>query len=124
MADLVDHGFYDLARTLDQIQDGKQDLSVGLAELLNYGGALTGSASNDVVWFLHGGRLLSVFLRLATGFYRIGANRRLPTFNYDRDTLARRPRLTLSLALALALALRRRLHYAETQAGGRQPPSM
>jgi hypothetical protein len=92
MADLVDHGFYDLARTLDQIQDGKQDLSVGLAELLNYGGALTGSASNDVVWFLHGGRLLSVFLRLATGFYRIGANRRLPTFNYDRDTLRRAAR--------------------------------
>jgi len=24
---------------------------------------------------------------LATGFYRTGANRRLPTFNYDRDAL-------------------------------------
>ena len=27
------------------------------------------------------------FLRLATGFYRTGANRHLPTFNYARDAL-------------------------------------
>ena len=33
------------------------------------------------------GALVSVPPRLATGFYRIGANRRLPTFNYDRDIL-------------------------------------
>ena len=36
------------------------------------------STGHDVIRFFHGGRLLSVFLRLATGFYRIGANRRLP----------------------------------------------
>jgi hypothetical protein len=79
--DLVDHGLDHLAGILNQVDDGKQDLSVGLAELLDNGGRLARSAGHDVVSFLHGGRLLSVFLRLATGFYRIGANRRLPTCN-------------------------------------------
>lgn len=81
VSDLVDHGLEYLAGILDQVDDGKQNLSVGLAELLDYGGRLARTACHDVVSFLHGGRLLSVFLRLATGFYRIGANRRLPTFN-------------------------------------------
>ena len=80
VSDLVDHGLDHLAGILDQVDDGKQDLSVGLAELLDNGGRLARSAGHDVVSFLHGGRLLSDS-RLATGFYRIGANRRLPTFN-------------------------------------------
>src|SRR5215472_7555350 len=61
MANLVDHVFHHLAGILDQVDDGKQDLSVGLAELLDNGGRLAGGASHDVVSFLHGGRLLSVF---------------------------------------------------------------
>ena len=36
--DLMDHGFYHLAGALDQVDDGKQDLPVGLAELLDNGG--------------------------------------------------------------------------------------
>ena len=79
--ELMDHGLDYMAGILDEVHDGKQDLSVGLAELLDDGGRLARSAGHDVISFLHGGRLLSVFLRLATGFYRIGANRRLPTFN-------------------------------------------
>jgi hypothetical protein len=76
--DLVDHGLDYLTGILDQVDDGKQDLSVGLAELLDYGGRLARSAGHDVVSFLHGGRLLSVILRLATGFYRIGATAAYP----------------------------------------------
>src|SRR5215831_17930765 len=72
MANLVDHMFHHLAGILDQVDDGKQDLSIGLAELLDNGGRLAGSASHDMVSFLHGGRLLSDSC-LATGFYRIGS---------------------------------------------------
>src|SRR5262245_8791316 len=72
MANLVDHVFHHLAGILDQVDNGKQDLSIGLAELLDDGGRLAGSASHDVVSFLHGGRLLSDSC-LATGFYRIGS---------------------------------------------------
>src|SRR5262245_57032561 len=72
MANLVDHVFHHLAGILDQVDDGKQDLSIGLAELLDNGGRLAGSASHDMVSFLHGGRLLSDSC-LATGFYRIGS---------------------------------------------------
>jgi hypothetical protein len=57
MDDVLDH----LAGILDQVDDGKQDLPVALAELLDDGGRLAGSASHNVVSFLHGGRLLSVF---------------------------------------------------------------
>ncbi len=57
MAELMDHGLHDLAGVLNQVEDGEQDLPVGLTELLNYCGALAGGASHDVVWFLHGGRL-------------------------------------------------------------------
>src|SRR5262249_23233181 len=72
MANLVDHMFHHLAGILDQVDDGKEDLSIGLAELLDNGGRLAGSASHDMVSFLHGGRLLSDSC-LATGFYRIGS---------------------------------------------------
>src|SRR5262245_41991797 len=72
MANLVDHMFHHLAGILDQVDDGKQDLSIGLADLLDNGGRLAGSASHDMVSFLHGGRLLSDSC-LATGFYRIGS---------------------------------------------------
>src|SRR3954447_14013365 len=53
-ADLVNHGFDDMAGALDQVDDGKQDLTVGLAELLNDGGRLARGAGHDVVRFLHG----------------------------------------------------------------------
>ena len=70
MSDFVDHVLDYLAGILDQVDDGKQDLAVGLAELLDDGGRLARSAGHDVVSFLHGGRLLSDSC-LATGFYRI-----------------------------------------------------
>src|SRR6202049_5174621 len=54
----VQHGLYHLAGAFDQIDDGKQDLSVALAELLDDGGRLAGSASHNMVRFLHGGWLL------------------------------------------------------------------
>src|SRR6202521_5587386 len=54
----VQHGLYHLAGAFDQIDDGKQDLSVALAELLDDGGRLPGSASHNMVRFLHGGWLL------------------------------------------------------------------
>ena len=38
MANLVDHVFHHLAGILDQVDNGKQDLSIGLAELLDDGG--------------------------------------------------------------------------------------
>ena len=59
VADLVDHGFHHLAGAFDQVDDGKQDLSVGLTELLDDGGRLARSAGHDVIRFLHGGWLLS-----------------------------------------------------------------
>ena len=80
VSQFMDHVFHHMAGILDQVDDGKQDLSVGLAELLDDGGRLARSAGHYVISFLHGGRLLSDSC-LATGFYRIGANRRLPTFN-------------------------------------------
>src|ERR1700674_2425452 len=49
---------YHLAGAFDQMDDGKQDLSVALAELLDDGGRLPGSASHNIVRFLHGGWLL------------------------------------------------------------------
>src|SRR6202521_2515286 len=49
---------YHLAGAFDQMDDGKQDLSVALAELLDDGGRLPGSASHNMVRFLHGGWLL------------------------------------------------------------------
>src|SRR6266550_8901204 len=61
-ADLVNHRFDDVAGALDQVDDGKQDLTVGLAELLNDGGRLARGAGHDVVRFLHGGWFLSVVL--------------------------------------------------------------
>src|ERR1700674_1316919 len=54
----VQHGLYHLAGAFDQMDDGKQDLSVALAELLDDGGRLPGSASHNMVRFLHGGWLL------------------------------------------------------------------
>ena len=83
----MDHGLHDLAGVLDQIHDRKQDLPIDSAELLDDPSRLLRGARHDLVTFLHGGRLLSVVLRLATRFYRIGANRRLPTFYYVRDAL-------------------------------------
>ncbi len=82
----MDHGFHHLAGALDQVDDGQQDLPVGLAELLDHGGLLASSVSHNMVLFLHGGWLLSDSC-LATGFYRNRRHRRLPTSNYDRDTL-------------------------------------
>jgi len=79
-ADFVDDTLHHLAGALDHVDDGKQDLSVTSAELLDDGGRLARGAGHDVIRFLHGGRLLSDSC-LATGFFRIGANRRLPTFN-------------------------------------------
>jgi hypothetical protein len=35
VSDLMDHGLYYLAGVLDQVQDGKQDLSIGSTELLD-----------------------------------------------------------------------------------------
>src|SRR6266853_4135471 len=54
----VQHGLYHLAGAFDQMDDGKQDLSVTLAELLDDGGRLAGSASHNMIRFLHGGWLL------------------------------------------------------------------
>src|SRR4051794_38685055 len=87
MPDLIDDRLHHLAGILNQADEGKQDLTIGLAELLDDGGRLLRGAGHHTIRFLHGGRLLSVFLRLATGFYRTGTDRRLPTFNYDRDAL-------------------------------------
>src|SRR3954449_1748196 len=89
MPDLIDDRLHHLAGILNQADEGKQDLTIGLAELLDDGGRLWRGAGHHMIRFLHGGRLLSVFLRLATGFYRTGTDRRLPTFNYDRDALER-----------------------------------
>ncbi|MGA8869981.1 MAG: hypothetical protein WB460_02515, partial [Candidatus Acidiferrales bacterium] len=61
VSDFMDYGFYDLAGVLDQVQDGKQDLPIGAAELFDHCGRLPRSAGHDVVRFLHGGRLLSGF---------------------------------------------------------------
>ena len=36
MSDLMDHGLHHLAGVLDQVQEGQQDLPVGLAELLDH----------------------------------------------------------------------------------------
>src|SRR4051812_30200412 len=90
MPDLIDDRLHHLAGILNQVDEGKQDLTIGLAELLDDGGRLLRGAGHHMIRFLHGGRLLSVFLRLATGFYRTGTHRRLPTFNYDRDALSSR----------------------------------
>jgi hypothetical protein len=38
VSDLVDYGFYYLAGVLDQVQDGKQDLPISSAELLDDSG--------------------------------------------------------------------------------------
>src|ERR1019366_7708513 len=54
----VQHGLHYLAGAFDQMDDRKQDLSVALAELLDHGGRLTGSACHNMVRFLHGGWLL------------------------------------------------------------------
>ena len=80
MADLVNDRLHHLAGVLDKVYDGELDLTVGLAELLGDGGRLARSTGHDVVRFLHGGMFFFGSV-LATGFYRIGANRRLPTFN-------------------------------------------
>lgn len=56
----MDNAFHYLAGTLVHVDDGKRDLSVASAELLDDGGRLTCSASHDVIRFLHGGGLLSV----------------------------------------------------------------
>src|SRR6202163_4595215 len=56
--DFVQYGFHYLAGAFDQMDDGKQDLSVALAELLDDGGRLAGSASHNMIRFLHGGWLL------------------------------------------------------------------
>src|SRR5215831_429073 len=72
VTDLVDHLLHDITGILDQADDRKQDLTIGLAELLDDGGRLARCAGHDVVRFLHGGRLLSDSC-LATGFYRIGS---------------------------------------------------
>jgi len=59
-ASLVDHGLHHMAGALDEVGNGKQDLSVALTELLENGRALARGPGHDVVRFLHGGRLLSV----------------------------------------------------------------
>src|SRR4051794_11231821 len=87
MPDLVDYVLDYLAGILYQVDDGKQDLAVGLAELLDDGGRLARSAGYDVVSFLHGGRLLSDS-SLATGFYRTG-----PTAAYQPSTRLGTPSL-------------------------------
>src|SRR4051812_23467600 len=68
----MDHVLDYMAGILDEVHDGKQDLAVGLAELLDDGSRLARSAGHDVIRFFHGGRLLSDSC-LATGFYRIGS---------------------------------------------------
>src|SRR6266568_8812590 len=62
----MDHRFHHLAGTFNQVDEGKQNLSVGLAELLDHGGRLACGPSHNVVRFLHGGWLLSDSC-LATG---------------------------------------------------------
>ncbi len=51
MANLMNHGLHDLAGALDQVDDGKQDLPVSLAELLDNGGRLARRTGHDVVRF-------------------------------------------------------------------------
>jgi hypothetical protein len=38
VSDFMDHAFDHMAGILDEVDDGKQDLSIGLAELLDDGG--------------------------------------------------------------------------------------
>src|SRR3954471_970781 len=90
MPDLIDDRLHHLAGILNQADEGKQDLTIGLAELLDDGGRLLRGPGHHMIRILHGGRVLSVFLRWATGFYRTGTDPRLPTFNYDRDSLGGR----------------------------------
>src|SRR5581483_4892488 len=81
VSQFMDHALDDLAGILDEVHDEKQDLSVGLAELLDNGGRLARSAGHDVIRFLHGGRLLSEFLF----GNRILSNRQ-PTAAYQPST--------------------------------------
>ena len=81
VSDLMDHVLDNLAGILDQVDDRKQNLSVGLAELLDYGGRFMCGTGHDMVRFLHGGRLLSVFCVWQPDSIETGANRRLPTCN-------------------------------------------
>jgi hypothetical protein len=80
--DFVDYGLHHLAGVLNQVNDGEQDLPVGLAELLNDGSRLARSAGHDAMRFLHGGWLLSDSrLGLGNRILSKPGHRRLPTFN-------------------------------------------
>jgi hypothetical protein len=56
--DFVNHVLHDLAGAFDQVDQRQQDLSVGLAELLDDGGGFLGGTRHNMVRFLHGGWLL------------------------------------------------------------------
>jgi hypothetical protein len=59
-SDFVDDGLDYLAGAFHQVQQGKQDLSIGLAELLDDGRRLFGGLRHDLVCFTHGGWLLRI----------------------------------------------------------------
>ena len=58
-SDFVDDGLDHLAGAFHQVQQGKQDLSIGLAELLDDCGRFLSGLRYDLVCFTHGGWLLS-----------------------------------------------------------------
>ena len=67
-SDFMDDGIDHLARTLDQVDDGEQNLSIGFAELLDNGRRLVGGARDDLIGFTQGGWLLSDSRFSSTGF--------------------------------------------------------
>jgi hypothetical protein len=67
-------------RVVEALLAAHPDHTIDMLYLTGGGSEVTGTVMTDSFPF---------FLRLATRFYRIGTNRRLPTFNYDRDTVTR-----------------------------------
>src|SRR5712691_5234455 len=92
--DLVDHVLYHLAGSLDEIDEGKQDLSVALAELLDDGGRFLGGARHNMVRFLHGGWLLFGF-DFSNRILSKPAPPPLPTYNYNWDIFSGHPTRSL-----------------------------
>src|SRR5438876_4148397 len=86
----VDHVLHYLAGAFDEVDEGKQDLSVGLAELLDDCGRFLGGARHNMVRFLHGGWLL-FGIDFSNRILSKPAPPPLPTCNYNWDIFALRP---------------------------------
>src|ERR1019366_3172503 len=85
--DFVQHGLHHLAGAFDQIHDGKQDLPVALAELLDDDSRFLFGPGHNMVRFLHGGWLLFLSLVWQPDSIETGATAALPTFNYLWGTI-------------------------------------